>query len=129
MPLSAADLIYPSGLIKPELLPSDVLIRGPSDTGPGVVEVWLQAAQAATQSEAAQRAYVYGRAYRAVADRLALEYNSETMGRKSRSRAEYQIRHFKALATEQEGLFERLQSSPEQTSIKPRNGARIKVSW
>lgn len=99
----ATELVYPFGLVKPDLLPGDVLIRGPTDETDGVVQVWLQTAQLAVpDNDAAQRAYVYGRYYRAVADRLASEYSSETMGRESRSRSNYQVEHFQDLALAQE---------------------------
>lgn len=128
MAITALDLIYPSGLIKPDLLPGDVLIRGPTDAADGVVQVWLSlAVSAATSNDAAQRAYVYGRYYRTVADRLAAEYSSETMGRESRSRANYQVQHFQELAAVQEAQYAALTaptasarwgSSPSAVPIK-----------
>ena len=107
MALEPRDLIYPRGVVKPAHFPGEVLIRTAPGDEPGTVDVWLAQAVDLTQDEDAQRAFVYTKAYTAIADRLALEYSSESMGRRSKSRASYQIAHFQRLAAVQTALFER----------------------
>lgn len=107
MALEPRDLVYPRGVIKPSMFPGEVLVRALPADEPGTVDVWLTQATELTQDEDAQRAFIYARAYGAIADRLAEEYSSESMGRRSKSRASYQIGHFQRLAAVQQALFER----------------------
>ena len=90
MALTISDLIEPTGELSEELFPGKDLDE--------FVTAWLAEAETKSESESAQRAWVYHRAYRTVADRLNGDVISGSEGSVSGSRAVEQLRYFERLA-------------------------------
>lgn len=103
MPLTSSDLIQPLGLLDPTLFPDTDL-----DT---FVSVWLTEAQALTDSEARQRAWVYHRGYRTIADRLNAQVGGGREGEVSGYRLGNQFEYFSRLAEWWLRKFERVDAA------------------
>ncbi len=90
MALTNADFIQPTGQLATSLFPGvDV---------PTYVDAWIAEAEDLTEVEERQRAWVYHRAYRTIADRLNADVLSASEGSVSGSRAIEQLRYFERLA-------------------------------
>ena len=102
MALLADDLISPLGEIQQSMFPSDTLTDGST----GVVDVLLTKAATLTDDEAKQEAFVYWKAYRAVANRFASELINEVRNKVERSRSDEQLKYWQAKAFEWQAKYE-----------------------
>ena len=93
MALTAASFIEPAGELSEEMFPGKDLDE--------FAAAWLADAVARTDSEAAQRAWVYHRAYGAIANRFNLEAASEKKGDATAARLGEQLAHWRARAREE----------------------------
>jgi len=107
MALSADDFTHPKGQIDPEVYPKDTL---DSDLGE-----WISQAQAETPDEDAQEAYVYGRAYEFICERLQNQPSEAEAEEGTRYRRRMQqIRHFCSKAKRYMDAFEEAVTGEEQ---------------
>lgn len=90
--MTVEDLIEPKGELGESLFPSGDLEE--------FVAAYLADAEARTSSEAAQRAWVYHRAYSSVANRLHAGLASEKKGDASAALASDQFRYWQAKAAQ-----------------------------
>jgi hypothetical protein len=91
VPLAAADFIEPAGELSAELFPGKDLNA--------FVTAWLTEAQGKTGVEAAQREWVYYRAYKTVSNRFMSEAAGEGEGQRNAYRSIAQQQHWDELAT------------------------------
>ena len=90
MALTNADFIQPTGQLATSLFPGvDV---------PTYVDAWIAEAEDLTEVEERQRAWVYHRAYRTIADRLNAEVGGGRAGEVSGYRLGNQFQYFTRLA-------------------------------
>ena len=87
MALTKADLISPKGALTPAMFPGENL--------DALVDAWLIEAAAKTDMEAAQRLWVYARAYDHILNRVMLEASTERAGRLSASKSDSQLAHWR----------------------------------
>lgn len=112
MALKPNDLIYPGGDLLPSLFPD-----GDIQT---VVGVWLTEATGKTSDTDAQRAWVYYRAYSAVATRIAGTPSSESsFNNQVTNWGADRVKHFAELAETQLAEYRRLTGSDAMTANKP----------
>lgn len=122
MALSPADFVLPKGELSPEMFPGvgDLAEEG------GYVDTWLAEAQEKTGDEKAQAAWVYYRAFSAVANRLNANPASVDVEHKgSKQRLISQMQYFEQKAAEYRAEFERLTETAGKTSnFRVRSPAR-----
>lgn len=107
MALSADDFTHPKGEIDPEVYPTDTL---DSD-----LQTWISQAQTETSDEEAQEAYVYGRAYGFICERLQNQPSEAEAEEGTRYRRRMQqIRHFCSKAQAYKDAFEEAVTGEEQ---------------
>jgi hypothetical protein len=115
------DLIIPQGELSGDMFPGEDLTL--------TVGAWLTQGAAAvtafpeTVQDRALTHYVYGRAYRSIARRMALQPNSAQAEGISETIGADRIRYFDGLATAHEEAYEALRLQPPKVATRPRTQA------
>jgi hypothetical protein len=116
MALEASSFIAPTGELEPDTWPEG----SPGGDTVARLEAWITEAVtrtsglAAAQRDAAGSHYVYGRAYRAMASRLAAIPSSASQAGLSHTISAGQIAYWEREAQRHEGLLEEFLAAPEE---------------
>lgn len=127
MALEVETFLAPTGELEPDTWPSS---SSGGDTAARLA-VWIGEAQERTaslssvQQDAAGRHYVYAKAYRAMASRLAAVPSSASQAGISHSISAKQIDYWNALAQSHEAQLEEYLTAPDQPTGRPRGSRSI----